>query len=255
VDNTPGARRAPAGEGAAVVAAPRLQTPGFARNRGAAAGAAEWIVFLDADVVAPPSLIDDYFEPAPAASVGLLAGGVRDLAAPVGAGAAPRYAHLRGSMSQDMTFQHGRWAFAQTANCACRRTALDAVGGFREGIRAGEDADLCFRLAAAGWEVQRREHAAVEHRNRATVAALLAQKATHGSAGAWLDRHYPGSFPARRRPGLTWWAVRRCASGLAAAARDRRRDDALLAVMDPLTTLAYEFGRSLDNARPRRRRP
>lgn len=250
VDNTPG--RTPANGGpVTVLAAAQLRTPGFARNHGAAAGTNPWVVFLDADVEAPASLIDDYFDPMPATDTGLLAGGIRDVAVPRCAGAAPRYAYLRSSMSQEMTLQHGPWAFVQTANCACRRDALDAVGGFRETIRAGEDADLCFRLRDAGWSMERREQAAVHHRNRDTVRALLSQKATHGSAGAWLDRQYPGSFPARRLPGLVWWGVRRAVSGLVVAARERRRDDALLAVMDPLTTIAYEVGRNLPNRRRR----
>ncbi|HYI37219.1 MAG TPA: glycosyltransferase family 2 protein [Thermoleophilaceae bacterium] len=246
VDNSPHPH------GGADVSAPRLQTPGFARNRGAERGSAEWLLFLDADVLPEPTLLDDYFATAPAADTGLLAGGVRD--EPVGAdgGPAARYSYLRSSMSQDMTLQHGEWAFVQTANCALRRRAFESVGGFREGIRAGEDADLCYRLRAAGWATERREGAVGSHRSRATVRALLAQKATHGAAGAWLDRRYPGSFPARRVPGLTWWGVRRAVTGVTAAARDRRRDDALVAVMDPLTTLAYELGRSLPNHRPLR---
>ncbi len=248
VDNSP----RPHGGGD--VSAPQLQTPGFARNRGAERGHAEWLLFVDADVVPPPSLIDDYFAPPPAAATGLLAGGVRDEPAAPGAGPAARYSYLRESMSQEMTLQHGEWAFVQTANCALRRAAFEAVGGFREGIRAGEDADLCFRLRDAGWGTERREHAVVAHRNRSSVRALLAQKACHGAAGAWLDRRYPGSFPARRLPGLTWWGVRRAVGGVTAAIRDRSRDEALFAVMDPLTTLAYELGRSLPNHRPLRLR-
>jgi len=243
VDNSPHPH------GGADVCAPQLQTPGFARNRGAQRGSAPWLVFVDADTTPPATLLDDYFATVPAERTAMLAGGVRDQP---GNGLAARYSHLRESMSQDMTLQHGPWAFVQTANCALRREAFDAVGGFREGIRAGEDADLCYRLRAAGWGTERREGAQVAHQSRTTVRALVAQKAIHGAAGAWLDRHYPGSFPARRVPGLTWWAIRRAVSGLFAAARDRRREDALLAVMDPLTTLAYELGRSLPNHRPLR---
>lgn len=256
-DNSPGPpSSAPvAGGHLSTIHVPALQTPGFARNRGVERGRAEWIVLLDADVVPPRDLLDRYFEPPPAERTAVMAGGVHD-EPPNGSrrSAAARYAHLRGSMSQDMTLQHGRWAFVQTANCACRRAAFDAVGGFREEIRAGEDADLCYRLKAAGWEIERREHAGAVHRSRRTVRALLAQQACHGSAAGWLDRSYPGSFPARRRPGLVWWGVRRAATGLADAARARDRDEALFAMLDPMTTLAYEFGRSLPNERPLLRR-
>src|SRR3712207_3115704 len=44
-----------------VVHAPELQTSYFARNRGAERGRAEWIVFLDADVLPQPGLLDGYF--------------------------------------------------------------------------------------------------------------------------------------------------------------------------------------------------
>lgn len=111
-------------------------------------------------------------------------------------------------MSQDNTLQRGRWGFAQTANAACRRLAFEAVQGFREDIRSAEDADLTYRLRAAGWELERREGAAVVHRSRQSVSGFVVQKAGHGAGAAWLNRTYPGSFPARRRPGL---ARRQCA--------------------------------------------
>ena len=59
VDNTPGrAARAERSH------APEIHTPGYARNRGAAEGSAEWLVFIDADVTPAPDLLDRYFEPA-----------------------------------------------------------------------------------------------------------------------------------------------------------------------------------------------
>jgi GT2 family glycosyltransferase len=156
-------------------------------------------------------------------------------------------------MSQDHTFGFGRWAFGQTANAAVRRAAFEAVGGFREDIRAAEDADLNFRLQAAGWGVERREQARVVHRSRQTVRSFVAQKAVHGAGAAWLDEAYPGSFPGHRRPGLLWWAARHSVKGLVSAARRRSRDAALWAVFEPLDIVARELGRSLSNSRPRLR--
>ena len=248
VDNTPG--HASRDGAVPVLAAAARATPGFARNRGAARGSADWLVFVDADVVPPEDLLERYFDPPPADRTALLGGGVLDEAVPARARAVARYAYIRGAMSQENTFEYGPWGFPQMANSACRRSAFEAVGGFREDIGAAEDADLAYRLRAAGWQVERRESAAVIHRSRPTLRAFVAQKAAHGAGAAWLDREYPGSFPARRRPGLVWWGVRTAARGLLAAARRRDRDTALWAVLEPVEQLAYEFGRSLSNERP-----
>jgi len=249
VDNTPGAA---ASDGPVPVrAAAEIATPGYARNRGAALGNAPWILFLDADVTPEPALLDLYFEPSPQPGTALLAGGIRDEPAGRGSSAVVRYAHLSQAMSQDNTLEYGpRWGFAKTANAAFRRAAFEAVGGFRESIRAGEDADLTYRLRAAGWRLERREGALVVHASRRTPRALGAQWLGFGSAGAWLERTYPGSFPARRRPGLALWGLRFAAGGLVQAARRRNRDMALRAVLEPLEQLSYELGRSVPNERP-----
>ena len=233
-------------EGDTLVVEDNEVTPGYGRNRGAARGSAEWLVFLDADVEPAPDLLDRYFDPEPRADTALLAGAVEDRA---GGSAAARYAHRRGLMSQENTLAWGRWAFAQTANAAVRRSAFDSVGGFRENIRAAEDADLAYRLKAAGWEMERRDGARAVHVPRGSVPALLRQRMTHGAGGAWLDRTYPGSVPRKRWPGFVWWMARFAATGLLRAARDRDRDGALVAVLEPLDNLAYELGRSRSNER------
>jgi len=245
VDNTPGAE--PAEGPVRVHVAAQVATPGYARNRGAALGEGEWLVFFDADTVPARDLVDRYFDPPPAARTALLAGGVIDEPVPPDAPPAARYAHIRGLMGQENTFRFGEWSFPQTANAACRREAFEAAGGFREDIRAGEDADLTFRLKAAGWGIERREAASVTHRSRQTVRGLVSQKLLHGAGGAWLAERYPGAFPARRRPGLVWWGVRTAVRGVVTAARSGQRDVALFAVLHPLELIAYEFGRSMSN--------
>ena len=169
---------------------------------------------------------------------------------PPGGPGVARYAYIRQFMSQADTLRFGDWGFAKTANLACRRAAFEEVGGFRDHIRAGEDADLTFRLRAAGWAFEQREGAAVVHESRQTARAFALQKLCHGAGAAWLAREYPGAFPARGRPGLAWWGVRHVTRGLAQAVRSRDRDRALWAVFDPLELLSHEFGRSLPNERP-----
>lgn len=225
------------------------QTSYHARNRGVAAGCAPWLVFLDADVLPPPDLLDRYFDRPPGERAGVLAGTVVDEGE--ASTAAERYAWLKASMSQEVTLAHGDWAFAQTANAAVRREAFGQVGGFEAGVRSGGDADLCYRLRAAGWTLERREQAAVTHRNRATIPRMLAQRARHGAGAAWLARRWPGALPRRRWPGLAWWSARRAANGLAAAARGDR-DEALLGLLDGPAVWAFELGRLVPN-RPRPR--
>lgn len=248
VDNTPG--HACVDGPVPVLSAPGHPTAGYARNRGTERGGADWILFLDSDVVPRPDLLGRYFDPPPGESTALVGGGVVDEAVARDAPAAARYAHLSRLMSQDHTFGWGDWSFPQTANALCRRQAFEEVGGFREDIRAAEDADLAYRLKAAGWELERRETASVMHLSRASVRRLVRQQVAHGAGGAWLDRRYPGSVPKKRWPGLLWWGVRSATTGVVKAAWTRNRDWAIQGLLAPLKDISYELGRRLSNERP-----
>jgi hypothetical protein len=238
VDNRPGGDAVPVDD-PAVLRAPERPSSYYARNRGAAAGSAPWIVFLDGDVDPVPDLLDRYLEPAPADDVGVLAGGIVDQPAGAGDPLALRYAAAHGLLDESITLRDGPWAYAQTANCAVRREAFAAVGGFVETIRSGGDADLCFRLRAAGRRLEARPDASVVHHNRTTLRALGRQVARHGAGAAWLDRRHPGSFPRALGPGTLAYSART----LARAARTR----------DPLPLVglyahwAFELGRLLPN--------
>jgi GT2 family glycosyltransferase len=250
VDNSPRAKSLDGAgrSGVTVLRAAERPTPGFARNRGAARGSAEWLVFIDADSRPASDLLDRYFDPAPGPRTALLGGGVADEQVPADAPAVARYTYLRGVMSQERTFGFGEWGYPKSANIACRRTAFEAIGGFREDIRAAEDADLTYRLRAAGWGVERREAAAVVHFNRGTLTELIRQQALWGAGGAWLERTYPGSVPLAGGSGLLRWALRETARGFLAI-RPRDRDALIYALLRPVEALAWELGRLLPNQR------
>ena len=249
VDNTPDAAPPPDGD-VAVIQAPDIPTPAFARNRGAERGDAEWIVFCDADTAPAPDLLDRYFQPPPAAETALLAGGVIEEEPEEGGGLVPRYAYLRRALSQDDTFAFGEWGYPKSANIACRRTAFEDVGGFAEGVRAAEDADLTYRLRAGGWGVERREPASVTHTSRTTLRGLVLQQLHWGAGGAWVARKYPGSVPLIARTGLARWAVQSTLRGVVSAARKRDRDAVIFAILRPLDAIAWDLGRLLPNERP-----
>jgi glycosyl transferase family 2 len=250
VDNTPGGE--PHDGPIPVLSAAEHATPGYARNRGAARGDAEWLVFIDADTDPSPDLLDSYFDPLPAPGTVLLAGGVIDEAVPVDAPAPARYAYLRGTLSQNRTLSLGEWAFAQTANVACRRVAFERIGGFRETIRAAEDADLSYRLKGGGGEIERRENAAVVHHNRRALRPFVAQALLHGAGSAWLNRNYPGSFPRRGRLGLVWWALRTSTRGIFDSVRRGDRDQLVRGLFGSVWELSFELGRLFSVERPRR---
>lgn len=252
VDNTPRRAGTKATDNGSVriVRAPERRTPGYARNRGAVEGKADWIVFFDADTVPSEDLLDRYFEPEPEASTALIGGGVMDEPVASNGRPAARYQYMWAGLKQDNTFRLGSWGFPVTANVAVRRAAFESIGGFRDDIRAGEDADLTYRLRAAGWSVERREQAAVTHRTRQTLGSFVRQQLLHAAGAAWLERHYPGSSPSDLRLGVRPRAVHVAAGRLIAAARSGDRDRLVWAVCEPAQRLAWKYGRWLPNRRP-----
>jgi GT2 family glycosyltransferase len=188
-------------------------------------------------------LVDRYFAAGPPArSVAVLAGEILDKEPPRGCrhGAA-RYAFLRRSMAQRNT-RAALGPFAKTANAAVRRAPFEAIGGFRENLLAGEDVDLCYRLRNAGWQLEYRDDAFVEHRGRNTVRELVRQHMGHGAGTAWLDTEYPGFGPPVRWASLVVSMVRgTLKSGWAVMHRDY--DRALIEFLDPVTALSFHLGR------------
>jgi GT2 family glycosyltransferase len=238
----------PRGDSVRLVAAPALRSSYHARNRGAAAGDAPWLLFLDADVEWSPELVDTYFAPMPDDRTAVVGGDIED--APIAPGRratfAERYAVARRTMAAANTLASPeRPPYAQTANCLVRRSAFEAVGGFPDTVRRGGDADLCWQLLKTGWGIERHSSARVVHRNRTTLTGLLAQKARHGSGAAWLERRHRGTFPRRRVGGLLAWSAR---VGLAtlrgqAVGQSGRAP----AIVDVLAVWAFELGRLMPN--------
>jgi glycosyltransferase involved in cell wall biosynthesis len=228
-----------------VLRAPELRSSYHARNRGAAAGDAPWIVFVDADLEVSPDLVDRYFDAPPAPATAVLIGEIETtLAQP---SAVARYGWLSRHLDTASALKPS-WEYAQTANAAVRRDAFDAVGGFVGHVRSGGDADLAFRLRARGHGIERRPRAVVRHPPRATLPALIRQFARYGSGSQWLHERYPRFAPPKPLPRLLVRVAKGAPAALLAALGGDR-DRALVAALDPVVQLTSEVGRFLPNQR------
>lgn len=225
-----------------VISARGRRSSYHARNAGARATASSWLLFLDADCSPRRSLLDEYFATPIAETTGAIAGGVRPSLA-AGAGVLARYARSRLHLNQ-RAFLEGRSGrpFAATANMLVRRAAWKDLGGFCE-VRSGGDVDFCWRLQEAGWSLELREDAFVEHRHRESLRSLLRQRARYAAGHRWLDRRHPGGMPRLR---VARGLARTVFEGLAAAMR-RDGEEARFRALDGLVLLAQAAGRLKDN--------
>ena len=192
---------APPRDGVLVVLAAAERSPSHARNVGAEHASRDWVLFLDADCRAEPALLDSYFAEPVGPGVGALAGEV--IASADGLTLAARYGAARNFLGQDAHLSHPYLPRAVAANLLVRKRAFDQVGGFYEGVRAAEDTDFSWRLQRAGWTLEARPRARVEHRYRASIDALRRQWRGYAAGRAWLGRRYEDfePEPALRRAG------------------------------------------------------
>jgi len=75
-----------------------------------------------------------------------------------------------------------------------RRAALGA-GPFDADLRYGEDVDLVWRLAEAGWRVRYDPAASISHAEPATWGRVLGRRFRYGNSAAPLARRHPGKVP------------------------------------------------------------
>lgn len=86
--------------------------------------------------------------------------------------------------------------FVQGAAIAIRRSAFDQVGGFDDGFfMYAEEADLCLRLAAAGWEIHFAPVTDVTHAGEASTGQQRTEMVIeHYRADLrFYRRHYPAA--------------------------------------------------------------
>jgi histidinol-phosphate phosphatase family protein len=199
-----------------------LRGPGYgpaaARNVGWRASSAEWVAFLDDDVVPSPDWLTRLAEDLYGLEAGV-AGSQGRIDVPLPGDRRPTdwERNVAGLAT-------ARWA---TADMAYRRSVLAEVGGFDERFRRAyrEDADLALRVRRAGYRLARGRRSVthpVRPADRWTSIRLQAGNADDALMAALHgDWRGPGEPRGRRRRHLAVTAAGALALG-AAAVRHRR---------------------------------
>ncbi|MDP8948723.1 MAG: glycosyltransferase, partial [Actinomycetota bacterium] len=176
----------------------RAAGPAAARNTGWRASEAEWVAFLDDDVVPDPDWCARLFED--------LAGSDRDVVGSQGLVRVPMPEDRRPTDWERSVkgLEGAPWI---TANIAYRRAALEEVGGFDERFPRAyrEDADLGLRVTAAGYRIERGQRAVTHPVRPAGPLVSVRLQAGNADDALMSALHGPGwreraGAPAGRRP-------------------------------------------------------
>ncbi|HEX3387559.1 MAG TPA: mycofactocin biosynthesis glycosyltransferase MftF [Streptosporangiaceae bacterium] len=199
--------------GATLIRRPASGGPGPARNDGLAQVTTPLVAFLDSDCETGPEWITALAQHFADPLVAAVAPRVRPVP---GAGPAGRYLEARAPL--DMGAREGRvlpltrLSYVPTAALLVRRAALAAddagpfdaglvdtgpvdTGPFDPSLRYGEDVDLVWRLAEAGWRVRYDPAASVSHAEPVSWTRLLARRFRYGCSAAPLAQRHPGQVP------------------------------------------------------------
>ncbi len=186
--------------GATVVRRAANGGPGPARNTGLAGVTSPLVVFLDVDVVPPAGWLDPllahFSDPLVAAVAPRVAARA---SAPGGEGGGlAQFEQDRSPLdlgpAEARVSPRTRVAYVPTTALVVRREALEAVGGFDEALRFGEDVDLVWRLIEAGRVVRYEPTVVVTHPTRPGPAAWLRQRFDYGRSAAPLARRHPDAL-------------------------------------------------------------
>lgn len=158
-----------------------------ARNRGLRDGDEPLVAFIDADCVAEPGWLSGLVDGFDDAAVGMVGGRIRALR---GDHAVQRYGEAIHDHDKAINEYHP--AYVISMNAAIRRSVLDHVGAFDPRFVRGEDVDLSWRVARAGFRFRYAPAAVIYHHNEDSVLGLFREGAKHGYYGVQLKRHHDG---------------------------------------------------------------
>ena len=184
--------------GARFVALGDNRGPAGARNAGLAAVHTPLAAFVDSDCVPAPGWLDPLLGHFDDPLVGAVAPRVvparhTDTRDPVQA-----YESVRSSLDRGTTEGPVRRGspipYVPSAALLVRVAAASGAALFDPTLRSGEDVDLVWRLADAGWDVRYVPQSTVEHDGPSSFGDFLARRAFYGMSAAPLALRHPGAL-------------------------------------------------------------
>lgn len=159
-----------------------------ARNAGVSHAGGDILAFTDADCIVSKEWLKLGTAPFLQEDVGCVAGGIEGY---FPESTIERFLVRRNYMSQTLTLSHPFLPFPQTANALYRREIFDKLGGFRENLISGGDADLAWRMQIeTSYQLVYVEDARVYHHHRSTVKGFLRQRMRWGYGSGILYNLY-----------------------------------------------------------------
>ncbi|HEX6519100.1 MAG TPA: mycofactocin biosynthesis glycosyltransferase MftF [Streptosporangiaceae bacterium] len=196
--------------GALLLRRPVNGGPGAARNTGVEAVDTALVAFIDSDCAPRPgwleTLLPHFADPAVGAVAPRIVPHAESrtwLGRYEGAASTLDMGPRAGIVSQ-----RSRISYVPTAALVVRKAALGA--GFATDIRAGEDVDFIWRIAASGWRTRYEPAAAVGHQHRTRLRPWFSRRMHYGTSAAVLEQRHPGAVRPLYVSGwtaLAWLAV------------------------------------------------
>jgi peptidoglycan/xylan/chitin deacetylase (PgdA/CDA1 family) len=188
---------------------------GSARNHGAAHARAPYLLFLDDDVVAAPSLVAAHLVAQPAGGGVVGIGRIDKMLSPRPARwARSRQLAWRDHYDRLAAGREARFTDCYGGNLCVPRTSFAAVGGFAEDIAVEHDVELGYRLARAGNRFAYVPDAVAREEDRDTLRHYLGDAQQRGVAAVALYERHPALLPDLRLGGAgelgrRWVGLRR----------------------------------------------
>lgn len=168
------------------VFATRGEGAGAARNAGWRAATTNWIWFVDSDCVARPDALDHLIAHATDAEVGGISGTYDNL---------HPESLLACLIHEEIAARHARMPrvvnFLAGFNVLYRRAILERVGGFDPRYQRAQDAELSFRVQAAGLKLHFEPRSRVGHHHPTRWLKYFNNQRKQGYWRAWLHLTHP----------------------------------------------------------------